>query len=1197
MSGNTYQRGNDAKALPRMRSAIKCFYCQKANHTISECRLRKKHEANKDNKSNSEVKENMVIEANNASVTTTAVLIESSAVVDVALQSCEALSVLPVHPLFVPFCKLVTISSSDGNTYQVQCLRDTAALQSLLLESSVPSSAYSNTGEFRLLRGVSNTTIEVPLVELHLKTDFLDQTVLVGLIKSLPDGVDFLLGNDLWFLVNSQPTVVEYDAVITRSHSAALKSREIIESQAVEQQTSNDEFDHVDRVDPLQIPGSLIHYGDLDLTQIQSSSDFKEVQQADVGLQAVRNLVECPPFPLGKSYYYMQNDFLMHHAAATKRLPEADQLVIPMALRNKILHLAHDIPAAGHLGFNKTQARLWSHVYWPHIWKDTMSYLKSCDRCQRVGKGPKPTPAPLIPLPVISEPFKRIAIDIVGPLPVCPKTNNRFILTIMDMATHYPEAIAIPDHTSQRVAQALLSHFSRFGFPEEILSDQGTDLVSELMQIFLHDFAITHIRAGAYHPQTNGSCERFHRTMKNMIRSVVTEYNDAWDECLPWILFAYREIPVETLGFSPFELLFGRDARGPLSLLKSQWKPSAVAKAKPNVIKFVLDLREKLKKCRDIASDNANQSREKAKLWYDKKARERSYEPGELVLVCLPSKRHPLEARYCGPYRVVDRVGRVAYVISTPDKRKTQRICHVNMLKAYNERDWKFTQVNTCEITLPESELQFKDKFKLVDSDISDFGPSMSDVDQGFQLNHLHADQRHELMQILTTYGDIFSDKPGRTNLCTHSLQLQPGTKPIRMSPYRVNPQKADCIKKELQLMLEMGVIEESNSPFASPVVLVPKVDGSIRFCSDFRIINSVTIPDSFPMARIDELIDKVGHAKFMTKLDLSRGYWQIPMDPDSIPMTAFVTPHGLFQWKVMPFGLRNAPATFERLVRRILSGCESYTGSYLDDIIIFSSSWSEHLWHIQQVLNRIRSAGLTVKKSKCVFANAEVEFLGHKVGLGKVEPRYKTVQALIEFPRPSDVKQVRSFLGLAGYYRRFLPHFADISTSLTNLLRKGVKFCWTTEAEIAFLDLKSRLASRPILRPPNFTLPFAMAVDASDVAIGANLFQVIDNVEHPICYFSKRLDCHQQRYSTIEKEALALVLSARNFSVYFGSQPVTVYTDHSPLQFIQRMANYNNKLLRWAIELQQYNFHIVHRPGKQNLIPDILSRPSLNTL
>jgi hypothetical protein len=165
----------------------------------------------------------------------------------------------------------------------------------------------------------------------------------------------------------------------------------------------------------------------------------------------------------------------------------------------------------------------------------------------------------------------------------------------------------------------------------------------------------------------------------------------------------------------------------------------------------------------------------------------------------------------------------------------------------------------------------------------------------------------------------------------------------------------------------------------------------------------------------------------------------------------------------------------------------------------------------------------------------------------------------------------------------------------LSNLLRKGVKFSWSSDAETAFLDLRSRLASQPILRPPNFALPFSLAVDASDVAIGGHLFQVIDGLEHPICYYSKRLDRHQQRYSTIEKEALALILATRNFSVYFGSLPVTIYTDHSPLQFIQRMSNYNNKLLRWGIELQQYNFSIVHRAGKSNLIPDILSRPSVN--
>jgi len=889
----------------------------------------------------------------------------------------------------------------------------------------------------------------------------------------------------------------------------------------------------------------------------------------------------------------MEQGILMHHSAATKKLPEADQLVIPKALRNKMLNLAHDIPAAGHLGFAKTQARMWSHVYWPHIWKDTLSYIRSCDRCQRVGKGPKPAPAPLIPLPVMSEPFKRIAIDIVGPLPICLKSNNRFILTIIDMASHYPEAIPLPDHTAKTVASALVGHFSRFGYPEEILSDQASDFVSALMQIFLNDCSVNHIRASCYHPQTNGSCERFHKTMKNMIRAIVSDFNDAWDECLPWILFAYREIPVVTLGFSPFELLFGRQARGPISLLKSQWKPTSLSKAKPNVIQYILDLRHKLKVCRDAATEHATLAGAKSKTWYDKKTLTRSYKPEQLVLVCLPVKGHPLHAKYCGPYKVLERIGPVDYLIATPDKRKVQRICHVNMLKLYVERDWKFLQTDVNVLT---DAVLFSDISAGTDDIVtSDYGPSVTDVDTSFKLDHLSSGQRKELNVVLKKYQAIFSDKPGRTGLCTHAIELLPGTKPIRSAPYRVNPQKAELIQQELQLMLEMGVIVESNSAFASPIVLVPKPDGSIRFCTDFRRLNAVTVPDAFPMARIDDLLDKVGHAHFMTKIDLSRGYWQIPMDESSIPLTAFVTSQGQYQWNVMAFGLRNAPATFQRLVQTVLSGLEMFTGAYLDDIIIFSPTWSEHLCHLNLVFDRIRAAGLTVKKAKCVFATADVEFLGHRIGLGRVEPRRQKVQALLDFPRPTNVKQLRSFLGLAGYYRRFLPHFSDIAASLSNLLRKGVKFSWSSDAETAFLDLRSRLASQPILRPPNFALPFSLAVDASDVAIGGHLFQVIDGLEHPICYYSKRLDRHQQRYSTIEKEALALILATRNFSVYFGSLPVTIYTDHSPLQFIQRMSNYNNKLLRWGIELQQYNFSIVHRAGKSNLIPDILSRPSVN--
>jgi hypothetical protein len=198
-----------------------------------------------------------------------------------------------------------------------------------------------------------------------------------------------------------------------------------------------------------------------------------------------------------------------------------------------------------------------------------------------------------------------------------------------------------------------------------------------------------------------------------------------------------------------------------------------------------------------------------------------------------------------------------------------------------------------------------------------------------------------------------------------------------------------------------------------------------------------------------------------------------------------------------------------------------------------------------------------------------------------------------LSFPRPSTRKQLQSFLGLAGYYRKYIPHYASLSAILSDLLKKGSKFVWSPETDRAFLDIKSRLASRPILRPPDFSKPFIVAVDASDLAIGATLMQESEGVEHPVCFISRKLNMHQKRYSIVEKEALALLTAVRSFSVYFGSAPVIVYTDHSPLVFLDRMANRNQKLLRWSLELQQYNLDVRHRAGRNNLFPDILSRPS----
>jgi RNase H-like domain found in reverse transcriptase/Reverse transcriptase (RNA-dependent DNA polymerase) len=338
-------------------------------------------------------------------------------------------------------------------------------------------------------------------------------------------------------------------------------------------------------------------------------------------------------------------------------------------------------------------------------------------------------------------------------------------------------------------------------------------------------------------------------------------------------------------------------------------------------------------------------------------------------------------------------------------------------------------------------------------------------------------------------------------------------------------------------------------------------------------------------------LIDRVGSAKYLTKLDMVKGYWQVPLDAESIPVSGFVTSFGHFRWRFMPFGCRNAPATFSRLVRNLLSGLEMFCAAYLDDIIIFSMSWADHKRHVAEVLRRIRNAGLTLNLSKCVFAVAELDYLGHRIGCNRIQPREQKIAALLQYGRPVDRKSLQSFLGLAEYYRRFLPNFSHMSAVLSNLLKKNVKFEWTEEAETAFVDLKSRLATRPILRPPDWSKSFCLAVDSSNIAVGGNLFQIIDGVEHPICFFSKKLDVHQQKYSTIEKEALGLILAVRAFSVYFGSSRVRVFTDHNPLVFLEKMCNHNQRLLRWSLELQEYCLDIEHRAGKDNLMPDLLSR------
>ena len=439
----------------------------------------------------------------------------------------------------------------------------------------------------------------------------------------------------------------------------------------------------------------------------------------------------------------------------------------------------------------------------------------------------------------------------------------------------------------------------------------------------------------------------------------------------------------------------------------------------------------------------------------------------------------------------------------------------------------------------------------------------------------------------------MFQTLPGHTSLTEHHI-ITEQAQPVCQAPYRIPHAFREEVNHELKEMLRHGVIEHSTSDWASPMVTVQKKDKSLRLCVDYRRLNAVSKGDAYPMPRIDELIDRVGRAKYVTTLDLTKGYWQVPVAIEDRPKTAFTTPYSLFQFTRMPFGLQGAPATFQRMVDRLLDGLGEFSSAYMDDIIIFSTNWSDHCRHLDSVLKRIQSAGLTVKKRKCQFAMAECLYLGHRVGGGRVAPEDLKVEAIKQFVTPCTKKQVRSFLGLVGYYRKFIPHFASLAAPLTDLTRKVApsEVIWSHECERAFQTLKIALCSDTVLASPDFSKPFLLQTDASDRGVGGVLSQCDDKgLDKAIAYFSRKLLPREQRYSTIEKECVAIKLAIQAFNPYILGRAFTIQTDHRSLEWLDRIKDNNARLTRWSLFLQSYTYTVEYRSGTANANADPLSR------
>ena len=459
----------------------------------------------------------------------------------------------------------------------------------------------------------------------------------------------------------------------------------------------------------------------------------------------------------------------------------------------------------------------------------------------------------------------------------------------------------------------------------------------------------------------------------------------------------------------------------------------------------------------------------------------------------------------------------------------------------------------------------------------------------------LSEDEQRKFLNLVYKYADIFAGSGGdlgRTSKLKHCINT--GTAPpIRQPVRRISPQRRDEVRQLIDDMLGKGVIERSTSPWASPIVLVRKKDGSIRFCVDYRKVNDVTRKDAYPLPRIDTTLDTLSGSQWFSTMDLLSGYWQVEMDETDKEKTAFCTTEGLFQFRVMPFGLCNAPATFQRLMDLVLAGLQwSQCLVYIDDVIVLGRTFKEHLDNLQEVFQRLRLAGLRLKPSKCAFFQRSVTYLGHVVSREGVSTDPEKVRKVASWPVPSSTKEIQSFLGFASYYRRFIKDFAAIANPLHRLTEKGAQFKWTAECERAFQQLRDSLTSTPILAHPDFNRPFILDTDASDTGIGAVLSQVDEaGRERVISYGSRLLSKPERNYCVTRRELLAVVSFVKFFRPYLTGRRFRLRTDHGSLRWLRNFKDPEGQLARWLEVLQQFDFEVVHRPGRKHGNADALSR------
>ena len=648
--------------------------------------------------------------------------------------------------------------------------------------------------------------------------------------------------------------------------------------------------------------------------------------------------------------------------------------------------------------------------------------------------------------------------------------------------------------------------------------------------------------------------------------------------------------------------------RGPITVLKDLWSNPEIGEDNRDVYQYIIDLRTKLDKCARLAYDQSKLSQEKFSSYFDLKARSRQLSVGDEALVLLPDCHNKLLVCWRGPFKVIQKLNKVNYVL---DCNGTEKVYHINLLKKYFRRQPQVlsnsidSQVNVsfpCSVlflshtpVIDESTLDVISNNsqginfpKLLDVDYFDDSPSSSPEIS----KELSSSEVKDLKKLMVKFSGVFSDSPGYTNTVTHKIELKT-TAPICSKMYPVPVHLRKVFDDEVDSLLSQGIIERSISEYRSPPLLIKKPDDSYRMTIDYRGVNCISRSDAEPAFNIDDDIHRFKGSNYYSELDICKAYYQIELDESSRPYTAFPTSKGLMQWTRLPFGLNTACQTYARLMRIVLEGVPN-TAFYFDNILVFTESWHEHIEVLSLVLSRLRLHGLTAKPGKCHIGFSSIQYLGYKISKDFVSPVPDKVSALSNLNVPPTTKKgLRSFLGFISYYRKFVNNLAFIVAPLNELIKSKVSepLKYSSEQIDSFNNIKEILSAAPILHLPDLTIPFIVRSDSSATGIGGVLLQMHDDVTFPVSYASRQLTCSERKYSTVERECLAIVFAIQRFSLYLIGKKFLLEVDHRPLVYLSKMKNLNSRLARWALCLQPYDYSIVYLPGSDNVGADFFSR------